>query len=50
MTTQLTADVHTGVECFRDLWVHLDEKLLLLCQFFVSAHNLVLYPSLEGRT
>ena len=36
------------MEGLRNLWVHVDQKILLLCQFLVATDNLVLDPSGEG--
>ncbi len=44
----LTADVHAVLESLRDLWVHIDEQVLLLRKLLVATFNLVLDPAGKG--
>ena len=44
----LTTDIHAVLEGFRNLWVHIDEKVLLLCKLLIAIFNLVLDPAGKG--
>ena len=44
MVMALTADVDAAVEGSCDLWVHLDEQILLLCQLLVAVNDLLFNP------
>ena len=50
MKNQLTADVDARVERLGDLWVHVDEQVLLLGQLLVADDDPIVYPLLHRLT